>query len=87
MYYYVYVLLSKKDNQFYTGYTSDLRNRLQQHNDGKIFSTCSRRPLHLIYFEGCINQQDATRREKYLKSGNGKIYLRNRLSNFFNPTG
>jgi len=87
MYYYVYVLLSKKDNQFYTGYTSDLRNRLQQHNDGKIFSTCNRRPLHLIYFEGCINQQDATRREKYLKSGNGKIYLRNRLSNFFNPTG
>jgi putative endonuclease len=87
MYYYVYVLLSEKDNQWYTGYTSDLRNRLLMHNNGKVESTKNRRPLKLIYFEGCINQQDATRREKYLKSGNGKIYLRNRLSNFLNPTG
>lgn len=87
MYYYVYVLLSEKDNQFYTGYTSDLRKRLNLHSEGKVVSTRYRRPLILIYFEGCIHQQDATRREKYLKSGNGKIYLRNRLSNFFNPTG
>lgn len=54
---------------------------------GKVNSTKNRLPLKLVYFEGCINQQDATRREKYLKSGNGKIYLRNRLRNFFNPTG
>ena len=87
MIYYVYVLLSEKDNLFYTGYTSDLRNRLEQHNAGNVFSTKNRIPLSLIYFEGCLNQQDATRREKYLKSGNGKIYLHNRLSNYFNPTG
>jgi putative endonuclease len=72
---------------FYTGYTSDLRNRLKQHESGQVKSTKQRRPLKLIYFEGCCSQQDATRREKYLKSGNGKIYLRNRLSNFLNPTG
>jgi len=71
----------------YTGYTSDLKQRLNMHNNGKVPSTKLRRPLKLIYFEGCINQQDATRREKYLKSGNGKIYIGNRLSNFFNPTG
>ena len=87
MYYYVYVLLSEKDNLFYTSYTSNLNNRINLHNDGKVDSTKDRRPLKLIYWEGCLNQQDATRREKYLKSGNGKIYLRNRLSNFFNPTG
>jgi putative endonuclease len=87
MYYYVYVLLSDKDNQFYTGYTADLRKRLNEHQSGKVISTKYRLPLKLIYFEGCINQQDATRREKYLKSGNGKIYLRNRMRNFFNPTG
>jgi putative endonuclease len=87
MIYYVYLLLSEKDNLFYTGYTSDLKNRLEQHNSGKVFSTKNRTPLRLIYYEGCLNQQDATRREKYLKSGSGKIYLRNRLSNFFNPTG
>jgi len=87
MYYYVYVLISEVDNMYYTGYTADLRNRLILHNEGKVESTRKRRPLKLIYFEGCLNQQDATRREKYLKSGNGKIYLRNRLSNYFNPTG
>ena len=86
-FYYVYVLLSAKDNELYTGYTSDLRERLKFHDNGQVHSTKNRRPLTLIYFEGCINQQDATRREKYLKSGNGKIYIRSRLSYFFNPTG
>jgi putative endonuclease len=79
--------LSEKDNKFYTGYTFNLRERISFHNEGKVESTKNRRPLKLIYFEGCLNQQDATRREKYLKSGNGKIYLRNRLANFLNPTG
>ena len=87
MYYFVYVLLSEKDNQFYTGYTSNLEKRIDSHNQGDVASTRSRRPLILIYFEGCINQQDATRREKYLKSGNGKIYIRSRLRDFLNPTG
>ena len=87
MYYYVYVLLSEKDNQFYTGYTSNLRTRLEEHQTGKVTSTKYRLPIKLIYFEGCLNQQDATRIEKYLKSGNGKIYLRSRLRLFLNPTG
>ena len=52
MYYYVYVLLSEKDNQFYTGYTSDLKNRLNEHQSGKVQSTKYRLPLKLIYFEG-----------------------------------
>jgi putative endonuclease len=87
MFFYVYILQSLKDNQWYTGYTADLRKRVKMHEDGLIESTKKRRPIKLIYFEGCINQQDATRREKYLKSGNGKIYVRNRLSNYLNPTG
>lgn len=87
MLYYVYILKSEVDNQYYTGYTSNLRQRIKYHNEGKVKSTKNRRPLVLIYFEGCLNQQDATRREKYLKSGNGKIYLKNRLKNYFNPTG
>ncbi|WP_194976314.1 GIY-YIG nuclease family protein [Aquiflexum lacus] len=87
MYYYVYVLISEKDNLFYTGYTKDLRGRLSEHNSGNVISTRFRRPLKLIYFEGCLSQQDATRREKYLKSGNGKIYLKSRLRHYFYPTG
>jgi putative endonuclease len=69
MYYYVYALLSEKDNKLYTGYTADLNERLKLHNTAKVESTKNRLPLKLIYREGCINQQDATRREKYLKSG------------------
>ncbi|NIR50397.1 GIY-YIG nuclease family protein, partial [candidate division KSB1 bacterium] len=56
---YVYVLMSLKDGQFYTGYTSDLRKRLVEHNDGESKSTMHRRPLTLIYFEGCLNKRDA----------------------------
>jgi putative endonuclease len=87
LYYYIYVLASEKDSMFYTGYTCNLKQRIEMHNEGKVYSTKHGRPLKLIYFEGYLNQQDATRREKYLKSGNGKIYLRNRLNKFFNPTG
>ena len=85
--YYVYVLLSEMDNKFYTGYTNNLKRRIAEHNQGKVKSTKSRVPLILVYYEGSLVQQDATRREKYLKSGNGKIYLRSRLRNYFNPTG
>lgn len=87
-YFYVYVLLSGQDNLFYTGYTKNLANRMEEHQSGHVKSTSQRLPMQLIYWEGCLNQQDASRREKYLKSGNGKIYLRNRLRKFFeNPTG
>lgn len=61
--YYVYVLQSQKDNLFYTGFTNDLQKRLSQHNDGKVKSTMNRTPLFSVYFEACLNQQDATHRE------------------------
>lgn len=82
-FYYVYVLLSEKDDLLYTGYTSDLRKRLEAHSNGEVKSTKDRRPLRLIYFEGCVNQQDATHREKYLKTTYGKRYIRNRLKSYF----
>jgi len=89
MIYYVYVLLSSVDKKFYTGYTHDIRKRISDHNKGIVPSTKERRPLTLVYYEGCLSQKDALRREKYLKSGNGKIYIRSRLRNYFNlnPTG
>lgn len=77
--FYTYVLKSKKDCNFYTGYTSNLKLRFKQHENGDIFSTRSRRPLQLIYYESCLNEEDARAREKYLKSGMGKRYLKNRL--------
>lgn len=80
--YFVYVLQSLVDNNFYTGYTGNLKNRLQEHNNGKVTSTNKRRPLELVYFEGCLNQQDATHREKYLKTSWGKRYIKTRLKNY-----
>jgi len=81
-FYYVYVLFSLKDRKLYTGYTKDLKSRFDQHQSGKVQSTKNRRPLKLIYFESCLNQQDATHREKYLKSFHGKMFLGNRLKNW-----
>lgn len=82
MTYYVYILLSEVDNNFYTGYTNNLEKRISLHNDGEVKSTKYRRPLKLVYFEACFNQQDATHREKYLKTTYGKRYIKNRLKNF-----
>ena len=81
-YFYVYVLQSQKDNNFYTGYTNDIKRRIKEHNEGKNKSTKNRRPFKLIYWEGCLNQQDATSREKYLKSSWGKRYIKNRNKNY-----
>ena len=63
--YYTYILKSKKDQQFYTGYTDNLKERLELHNSGKVASTKYRLPVELIYYEVCLDQQDATHREKY----------------------
>ena len=70
--FYTYVLQSEKDNNFYTGYAEDLKDRLRDHNSGKVRSTKNRQPLKLIYYEACLTQQDATHREKYLKTTYGK---------------
>lgn len=80
--YYVYVLHSEKDGRFYTGSTNDLKRRLSEHDKGRVESTLKRRPLRLIYYEACINEVDARAREKYLKSGMGKRYIKNRLKNY-----
>ncbi|MDI6766670.1 MAG: GIY-YIG nuclease family protein [Bacteroidota bacterium] len=81
-YYYVYVLQSESDKKFYTGFTKDVRKRMREHESGKVASTRNRLPLKLIYWEGCLQQSDATAREKYLKSSWGKRYLKNRLKNY-----
>lgn len=82
MMYYVYVLKSKKDAKLYTGFTSDLRKRFEQHQEGKSQATKGRGPFALIYYEACLNEEDALARKIYLKSGMGKRYLKQRLKRF-----
>ena len=81
-YCYVYVLRSEIDRQFYVGLTRDLLARLKAHNDGRVSSTKRRRPLELVYWEGCRNESDAAQREKYLKTAWGKRSIKIRLRRY-----
>jgi putative endonuclease len=81
--FYVYVLYSEKDGQLYTGCTGDLRARIALHNAGNVSSTAHRRPLKLIYYEACLNENDAFRRGKYLKTTYGKRYIKVRCRSYF----
>ena len=82
--FYIYVLESVKNKKLYFGYTSDLKKRLKEHNSGKNFSTKPYIPWNLIYYEACIEEEDATRREKYLKTTQGKKMFKLRLKKYFN---
>ena len=81
--YYVYALRFLNDGGLYIGCTYDLRKRIKAHSSGLVKSTKNRLPMELIYYEACLNQSDAFRREKYLKSTYGRRYLKNRLKGYF----
>lgn len=78
---YVYVLENATGN-FYTGCTADLNKRLQEHQTGKSTYTKYRGPYKLIYYEACLSPKDGYMREKYLKTAQGKRYLKNRLKRY-----
>ena len=78
--FYVYVLKSKVDGNLYTGHTHDLKRRISEHQSGKVTSTKLRKPFILIYYEACNVLADAVKREHALKTGYGRRYLKNRLS-------
>ncbi|NRB51255.1 MAG: GIY-YIG nuclease family protein [Saprospiraceae bacterium] len=61
-FFYTYVLFSQKDHKLYIGFTANLEKRVETHNQGLNKSTCPRRPLKLIYFEGHTRKADALRR-------------------------
>ena len=73
--FYVYILLSEKDNKRYIGCTENLDRRLAEHNSGLVKSTKNRRPLKLIYFEEYENKSDARKREKEIKAKKGKFNI------------
>ena len=79
---YTYALQSKKDKKFYTGLTGNLKLRFEQHNKGQIESTKLRAPFDLIYYEACLNRSDAAKREKYLKTYHGKMFIKRRLKSY-----
>ena len=68
---FVYILKSSQDSHHYVGISADPKKRLKEHNEGKCFSTKSRRPFILIYTEEYGDIVSARAREKHLKSLSG----------------
>jgi putative endonuclease len=79
MFYYTYILKSKKDGKLYIGWTDDLKQRISIHNKGLVEATKYRRPMILEYYEACKDKAKAIKREKYFKTGFGRRFLRDRI--------
>lgn len=85
MIYYTYVLYSKNLNKFYIGSTNDLKRRIAEHKNGKTYTTLRMKDFKLAYYESCLSKKDAQDREKQLKTGFGRGYLRKRLKDYLSP--
>jgi len=81
--FWVYILESEKDKNKYIGFTNNLVRRLEEHKTGKSFATRSRLPLKLVYAELCTSEEDARRREGYLKTTRGRRFLAKRLIAYY----
>ena len=79
---YVYILKSSRDGNFYIGCSNDLKKRIALHNAGKVEATKFRSPLILVYYEAFLNKSDAFAKEKWLKSGWGRNYIKRNLKNY-----
>ncbi|OGH69642.1 MAG: hypothetical protein A2754_04295 [Candidatus Magasanikbacteria bacterium RIFCSPHIGHO2_01_FULL_47_8] len=81
--YFVYLLENRDDHSWYIGFTSNLKRRIVEHNNGTGCITTARKPnWKLIYFECYTNKQDALGREKFLKGGSGRKYLYKQLKHY-----
>ncbi len=79
----VYCIESEKCNELYFGSTTDLKRRMLEHNQGLNFSTKRYAPWKIIYYEACLNEKDARRREQYLKTSQGRRMFKARLKEYF----
>ncbi len=82
MFFYVYVLESILNKEHYIGFTQNLVRRVKEHNLGLNQSTKAYKPWRLIYYEACLNQKDAKRRESYLKTNQGGRLLKRRVKEY-----
>jgi len=78
--FYVYVIRSERDGRFYVGMCMDLERRIKEHNSGKTFSTKGYRPWGLFFVEEYTSRTEARKREKFLKGGSGKEFIKQKWS-------
>lgn len=81
--FYVYLLECQQDKTWYIGFTEDLKQRVNDHSSGKgCRTTAMKKDWRLVQYEAYINKYDALGREKFLKGGSGRIYLKKQLKNY-----
>ncbi|NOU37006.1 MAG: GIY-YIG nuclease family protein [Kiritimatiellaceae bacterium] len=79
-FYYVYILQSLSEAEtFYTGYTTDLENRLKKHNSGSVPHTAKHRPWRIKTAIAFTDKQRAVDFEVYLKTHSGRSFVSKRL--------
>ncbi len=82
MFFYTYLLRSEISGEFYIGFTDNLDERLEKHNQGKAYWTKRAEPWSLVYYEAYLSKSDALNREKQLKRfAKGFAQLKRRLQN------
>ena len=82
--FYVYVIECQQDRSWYIGFTEDLRRRIWEHQNGTGCRTTSmKKDWKLIYYEAYQIKEDALGREKFLKGGAGRTYLKKQMKNYF----
>ena len=85
MYYFVYILENTEDKTWYIGFTQNLKQRIQDHIHKKSPYTSKKTGKWiLIYCELYRNKKDALGREKFLKSGAGKNFIKKQIKNYLN---
>jgi len=77
--YYIYIL-KLNNSKLYTGYSNNIKRRMQEHQEGKVTTTSKFLPIKLIHYEAYVLQSDALRRKKFLKTSDGKHFLKQQLS-------
>ena len=83
--YYVYFLFLN-NQKIYKGLTSDLKRRIKEHKVGKVASTKNKKPI-LIHYEAYLLKTDAERRERFLKTTEGRRLLKQQIKNLLNELG
>ena len=74
---YVYVIKSLVNKRHYVGFTKDISNRLRRHNERKVKATKAYVPYEIVYVEECDDRTKARKREVFLKSGQGRDFIKN----------
>ena len=77
--FWVYVL-ELENGKRYVGHTNNLHRRIQEHKDGRSTYTSKYKINKLLYYERHNSRSQAMKREKLLKSGNGRQWLKQRLT-------